>query len=139
MANMVRCPRCGQPSDSIKASRLGVLIFLGIGASWQRKTEFGCPKCTRRSIITNTLLNIPFANLLWPLFILPVNVYYFAKSFEEGHSDQVLQQLRYASQRAEASFAEAIRRATAGATPTASPKPSTEPIFSDFFKKSDQA
>ena len=140
MTTMVRCPRCGQSSDRIKASRLGFLLFLGIGARWERRTEYGCPTCTRKLIAMNTLLNLPFANLLWPLFILPVNIYYFIQSYSEGHSDAVLQQLRYASARNEAATMDAIRRAMqqAGQGSTASPKRSTEPIFADYFKKSDQ-
>jgi hypothetical protein len=93
-APLVICPECHQPSDSVKCFRMGFVLFLGIGAGAQWKNEYGCPSCMRPKIALFALINLLSANLIWPILILPMVIAHLVRSFQGGHSNAVMEQLK---------------------------------------------
>jgi hypothetical protein len=91
---LVICPECKQPSNSVKCFRMGFVLFLGIGAGAQWKNEYGCPGCIRNKTALFALFNILSANLLWPVLIFPMVLAHLVRSVQAGHSQAVLDQLR---------------------------------------------
>lgn len=86
----IACPKCRQPTDSLKSSTMfSVLLFLWIGAWWRMKRVIACPGCLRMELLWSTLLNTVLANLLSPIVWIWHTVV-FAQSFGHGHSPEVL-------------------------------------------------
>jgi hypothetical protein len=88
-AQSLSCPRCAAPTDSLKRFRLHQwLVFIWIGW-WTRTAEYtACPACMRKILLERTLVNIPTANLIWPI-VLVTNAICFARTFGRGHSKKV--------------------------------------------------
>ena len=91
---LVECPDCGQPSDSIKCYSTMILLFIWVFAMWFPKKEVACPSCIRGKITLFCLINIVTANILWPIIILPWALVLFCMSFTKGHSSEIQQILR---------------------------------------------
>lgn len=88
-ATSLPCARCGQSTDSLKRHRLHRwVLFIGI-AWWAQTADYtACPSCMRAILIERTLVNLPGANLAWPLILL-VNTIHYAGTFRRGHSKRV--------------------------------------------------
>jgi hypothetical protein len=85
------CPRCGQPTDSLKQFRcLSWCLYYIAGAAWQVEYVRACPGCMRRHLARRTLVNIIPANVLWPVLVLPWTAVLFASTYQKGHSPTVL-------------------------------------------------
>lgn len=86
--NMIRCPECGQPTDSLKRYTLPHLwIFLYVYLGWQNIEFTCCPHCMRKHIlIKGFTYEILLANVLWPFIILPWCLVQLIRSFIKGHS-----------------------------------------------------
>jgi hypothetical protein len=85
------CPRCGQPTDSLKQFRcLSWCLCYLVGAAWQVEYVRACPGCMRRHLARRTLVNIIPANVLWPILVLPWVAVQFASTYQKGHSPAVL-------------------------------------------------
>lgn len=89
-AIFIQCPRCSVPTASLKQYRmLRLFLFIGIGAYWQTATSTHCPPCMRREIVVKSLVNLPTANLLWPIAVLPFHLILFIATFRAGHSRRI--------------------------------------------------
>lgn len=88
---LVRCPECGQPSDSIKHYRLPYRYwFLYVYASTQDVEYTCCPRCMRKHILIHGFTyNILTFNILWPFWIFPWMVVQLIRSYTHGHSKYV--------------------------------------------------
>lgn len=86
--NMIRCPECGQLTDSIKSFTLPhIWLFLWCYISWQNIEYTCCPHCMRKHIlIKGFTYNILLSNLLWPIIILPWSIIQLIRSYSKGHS-----------------------------------------------------
>lgn len=86
--NMLRCPECGQLTDSIKRFTLPhKWLYLGCYISYQNVIFTCCPHCMRKHIlIKGFTYNILLANLLWPVVILPWSIVQLIRSYKKGHS-----------------------------------------------------
>lgn len=85
------CPRCSQPTDSLKQYRfLKVCVFYLVGALWQEEYVRACPGCMRRHLARRCLINLPLANLLWPVLVLPWTLGLVAATYRKGHSPAVI-------------------------------------------------
>lgn len=89
--DLADCPRCSQPTDSLKQYRcLKVCVFYLAGAVWQEEYVRACPGCMRRHLVRRCLINLPLANLLWPILVLPWTLVLVASSRRKGHSPEVI-------------------------------------------------
>jgi hypothetical protein len=88
------CPACHTPTASLKRHRLyRLLVFIGV-AWWAQTAEYtACPPCMRRVILQRTLINIPTANITWPI-VLIIHAVHFAGTYRSGHSRKVLELLK---------------------------------------------
>lgn len=90
---LVTCPECKLPSESVKCFRMGFVLFLGIGGGAQWKNEYGCPSCIRRKTALFAVFNLLTANIIWPIVILPLTLAHVFRSYRQGHSQDVLDQI----------------------------------------------
>lgn len=83
------CAHCGGTTDSLKRHRLyRSIVFLGI-AWWAQMADYtACASCMRRILIRRTLVNLPGANLAWPI-VAAVHGWHFVASYQHGHSRRV--------------------------------------------------
>jgi hypothetical protein len=88
------CPHCHQPSYNIKRLQIWSIIFLFFAAARQTRTITACAGCMRREIAMNGAINILTANILFPFIILPMSVYQFWRTYEEGHDESILAEIR---------------------------------------------
>jgi hypothetical protein len=89
-AFFIQCPRCLVPTASLKQYRMiRFFLFIGIGAYWQTATSTHCPTCMRREIVVKSLVNLPTANLIWPIAVLPFHLLLFIATFRAGHSRRI--------------------------------------------------
>jgi hypothetical protein len=95
-ADLVGCPRCGRPTDSLKVFRLmDEFLFLVLAIRWRAAGHVGCPPCARKAIAESVESWGLFAggHVLWPLFVgLPAAVMLIV-SYVPGHSRQVRKSL----------------------------------------------
>ena len=89
----VRCPECGELSNSIKNYKLpNYIVFLLLGATGQTISYICCPHCMRKHILIKCFTyNILLANVLWPFLIVPWGIVQLIRSYTKGHSDSVMQ------------------------------------------------
>lgn len=90
----IRCPECGQLSDSIKCYRMGLFLFVLVAWYSSTKNEFGCPSCIRGKIAKFSVINLFASNVLWPFVILPWTIILLLMSFTKGHSREVRNAIR---------------------------------------------
>jgi hypothetical protein len=88
----VPCPHCGKATDSLKHYRPVVLVFLVFAGFWKLVPHISCPRCMRLTLAKFALINLPTANVFWPLALIP-NGMLFLTSFVKGHSKVVRQHL----------------------------------------------
>jgi hypothetical protein len=88
------CPSCGKSTTSLKRHRLyRLLVFIGV-AWWAQTAEYtACPPCMRSVIVQRTLINIPTANLTWPILFV-IHTFHFVGTYRSGHSRKVLELLK---------------------------------------------
>lgn len=92
---LITCPKCGQPTASLKQYVLcNLLVFVWIMAFTRRGTYTSCGPCMRGTILERTLINIIPANLLWVIVVLPWHIVQFCRSYSDGHSNAVMAMLR---------------------------------------------
>jgi hypothetical protein len=90
----VPCPHCGKPTDSLKRYRVfRVLLFLFVGYYLETVMHMACPRCMRRSLALRTLVNLPTANLLWPVVVVFHGIL-LLRSYTNGHSRSIIRILR---------------------------------------------
>jgi len=86
-SDLLPCPVCGQPSDSIKKyTYANWFVFLFVFFYMQRRTGIACPPCTRKELLTRGAINIVTANFVWPFIVLPWHLVLFCASYAKGHS-----------------------------------------------------
>lgn len=92
--DLLPCPKCGQPTDSLKGYRLPTfLLFIFIGASFKHGLVVACPQCMRKELLRLSLINLLPANLLWLVLLVPWYSLAAAFSTTPGHSSAVLKAL----------------------------------------------
>lgn len=91
---MLPCPTCQKATSSLKRLRLfKLLVFLGF-AWWSQRADYtACPGCLRGIIVKRTLINLPSANLAWPIVFL-VHAVQFGRTFPKGHSKKIRELLK---------------------------------------------
>lgn len=91
----IKCPECGKVSDSIKCYSLpGLWISLLFYLHYESKKHMGCPKCIRKKIfLKGFTYNIITGNVYWLIMIVPWMICQFARSFTNGHSDEITEML----------------------------------------------
>lgn len=89
-AFLIRCPKCGQISDSIKCCTCPTLmLFLGLLASMDTRKEICCPKCMRKELFDSFFnYNIITGNILW-IASLPIFMCKYFYTYTKGHSTTV--------------------------------------------------
>jgi hypothetical protein len=86
---LLTCPQCQRPSDSLKRHRLHYRVVFLLVAAWMQMRDYtACPACMRAFLVQRTLVNLPGANLAWPV-ILVCNAVHYAGSYRRGHSKKV--------------------------------------------------
>jgi hypothetical protein len=87
---LLRCPACRRLTGSLKRYRL-IDLLLFAGAFWfvRTATHTACPGCMRGLIVRRTMFNIITANVLWPIFVLPLHALDLLRTFTDGPSDSV--------------------------------------------------
>ena len=80
-------------SDSIKKYRLPYKwIYLGIVLIHQDVTYTCCPECMRKKILLRGFTyHILTTHVMWPLIILPWSIIQLIRSYQKGHSKEVLE------------------------------------------------
>ncbi|MFN7971724.1 MAG: hypothetical protein U0166_05175 [Acidobacteriota bacterium] len=87
------CPKCHKQTDSIKRNRLyQFAMFIGVAWFARTATYTACAGCMRSIIVTNTLVNIIPANVIWPVIFL-IHAAQYVGTFSAGHDKGVLRQL----------------------------------------------
>ena len=89
----VKCPECGELSDSIKCYKLpGLWVSLVFYLKYQIITYVCCPKCMLKHIIKSGFTyNIITANIYWLFMILPMTVINLIRLRFKGHSKKVVE------------------------------------------------
>jgi Zn finger protein HypA/HybF involved in hydrogenase expression len=88
------CPHCGGLTHSLKRYRVfDFLLCLFIGFSMQTVMHTACPGCMRKSLLIRSLINLPLANVLFPLVAVFHGIA-FLRSLTQGHSESVVEILR---------------------------------------------
>jgi Inner membrane component of T3SS, cytoplasmic domain len=92
-AILLPCGRCGKMTDSLKRHRLhNWVVFIWI-AWWAQTADYtACPSCMRAILLERTLVNIPGANLAWPVIFI-VNMVHYIATFSRGHGSRVRKEL----------------------------------------------
>ncbi|MEZ6125828.1 MAG: hypothetical protein R3C49_22100, partial [Planctomycetaceae bacterium] len=89
----IPCPACGQDSDSVKCYEYISMMFAIVAYGYSTNPKTGCPACTRKFIGKNLLVNLPTANLVWPVICVPWAIALLLASFTRGHSKSILKSL----------------------------------------------
>lgn len=92
-APSIPCPICERPTQHLKCVRLGTVLFVVIGVATRFQKRFGCPDCIRSEIGRFALVNLLTANLTWPIAVLPWTLISLRRSYQPGHSPEVLEQV----------------------------------------------
>lgn len=92
-APSIPCPTCKRPTQHLKCVRLGTVVFVVIGVATRFQQRFGCPDCIRGEIGRFALVNLLTANLAWPIAVLPWTLISLRRSYQPGHSPEVLEQV----------------------------------------------
>ena len=89
--DLILCPECGMPSDSIKQYELpDFWLFLWVFLYHRNIIYTCCPSCMRKHIfIKGFTYNIITANLVWVL-LFPWMIVQLIRSTTKGHSEAVL-------------------------------------------------
>ncbi len=92
-AVLIRCPKCGKPSDSIKRYAMPDLVVFLLVFAWTRRVTYtACASCMRGIIGERMLINIPTANLIWP-FLAIFWLVRLGTTSSKGHSESILKEL----------------------------------------------
>jgi hypothetical protein len=88
------CPSCHTLTGSLKRYRLFKnVLFLWFFWRAQTAEYTACPACMRRTLLKLTLINLPTANVLWPIVFIRHAVVY-AATFSRGHSGKIREMLK---------------------------------------------
>jgi hypothetical protein len=87
------CPKCQQQTDSLKQYSVPTVLFIVIAWAVRKSTEVACPSCMRKTVLRQTLINVPTANILWPLVIVPYAGIEFYLASRKGHSTEIRKRL----------------------------------------------
>jgi hypothetical protein len=90
---LLPCGRCGRMTDRLKRHRLhNWLVFVWF-FWWAQTADYtACASCMRAILLQRTLVNIPTANLLWPI-VLVRHAVFFTGTFRKGHGARVRKEL----------------------------------------------
>jgi hypothetical protein len=89
-AGLLRCPLCGQMTDSLKEYRyVRWCVFLLAGAIYQDATVGACPRCMRAFVRKSLLINVLPANVVWLVGLLPWGLVLLAATYRKGHSRSI--------------------------------------------------
>jgi hypothetical protein len=86
------CPRCGQPTTSLKYFSVPFLVFAFIQIGWGEHKVVACPHCMRKYLVLQALFSLVAANVLSPI-VLFFYLLLFAETAPEGHSASILPHL----------------------------------------------
>lgn len=91
---LIKCPKCGQESDSIKCYKcLSLIICVYIFLYGEFEKEVCCPRCMRKKLFFSHFnYNILSGNIAW-IMLLPMFIWQFCRTFIKGHSNSVLEAL----------------------------------------------
>jgi hypothetical protein len=91
---LLPCPECKQMTGSLKSRRILTIIFVVFAYGAQTKPTVACPRCMRKNLFASGLVNIISANVLWPIIILPMTLIQFITTYQQGHSQEILDRLK---------------------------------------------
>ncbi len=95
----VPCPRCRQPSASIKSYRMPELIvFLFLFVFVRRAQYRACPSCMRMIVLKRIAVNCLTAHVAM-FFIAPFYWVQFFRTFSQGHSSDIRAELQATTRR----------------------------------------
>ncbi len=83
----VYCPRCYEPTESLKVFQIVKLLFVWFVPQYGVETIIACPSCMRRAIRKRVASSILLTNLLFPLVAIIYAYQYFA-TYTRGHSSK---------------------------------------------------
>lgn len=89
---LVKCPQCGEYSDSIKRYDIYTTIwFLLVWMQYGTTTYTCCPHCMRKHILMDGIFTwrILFGNFAWLILSVPTSIVQLCMSFTKGHSRSV--------------------------------------------------
>lgn len=93
----VKCPVCGQTSDSVKSYTIPDFAYLIVTIRGGHHRYVACARCMRKKILISSALGLIKANIMWPLFYLPRNAVNLTRTFVRGHSEDIIAELEYKS------------------------------------------
>jgi hypothetical protein len=90
--DVLRCPECGQFTDSLKHYKLLQFgLFVVVAGTGQMDHVTACPRCMRRIILRRFFVNLVTANLLM-IFFGPALLFQYGRTFWRGHSPDAVEQ-----------------------------------------------
>lgn len=93
-ATAVTCPRCGQPTDSLKAIQSGVIIFLLFHVHYTLNSYVCCRNCVRKQFSIDSAINLLTCNIAWPiLWLVAVILPQSGKLLFPGHDKKALEKV----------------------------------------------
>jgi hypothetical protein len=85
-----RCSWCDELTHRLKAFNLPKFLIIPLHHfhlhDFETERNEACPGCMRRILLKYLTCQIITANILWPVIVLPIYVFYFALTFRKGHS-----------------------------------------------------
>jgi hypothetical protein len=86
---LLPCARCGTMTDSLKRNRLARFFVFAWLFWWGQFADYtACPSCMRVILVQRAFINLPGANIAWPIIVL-VNGWHFLWTFQRGHNKRV--------------------------------------------------
>jgi hypothetical protein len=86
---LLPCARCGTMTDSLKRNRIARYFVFAWLFWWGQFADYtACPSCMRLILVQRALINLPGANIAWPIIVL-VNGWHFVWTFQRGHNKRV--------------------------------------------------
>jgi hypothetical protein len=88
-AGEVICPRCQQPTDSLKCYDIPVVVCLILYVVWNSETVIACPSCMRAAVIKRAFVATFLSNIMAPFLWVWHFVLIFCSGIQ-GHSNRQL-------------------------------------------------
>lgn len=89
----VKCPECGEMSDSIKSYTLPDISYFFVAIKWNREHHICCANCMRKKILGAAVMGLCKTNVLWPIFCFPRLSVNLTRTFVKGHSEDIIENM----------------------------------------------